>query len=313
MNNHYDVIIIGSGPAGLTAATYASRAQLSVLILDNGVYGGQLNNTADIENYTGFDTVKGEELAEKMYQSSTQFGAEYTYGLVTSIEDNGEYKQVATDMDETYSGRAIVIATGATHEKIKKEGEQAYDGRGVSYCAVCDGAFFKNEHVVVIGGGDSAVEEGLYLTNLASRVTMISRHSSMTAAKIAQVRANNNQKIDFVPDTDVEEIVGDDEKVTGINLINKVTGEKTQMDASGVFIYVGVKPNTENFRNLDIFNQKGWVETNNQMETKIPGIYAVGDVRASSIRQIASAVGDGSEAGKRLVEYVDQIKETSIN
>ena len=267
----YDVIIVGAGPAGMTAATYASRANLSVLMLDRGIYGGQMNNTADVENYPGFDTILGPDLAEKMYASSTQFGAEYGFGSVES------------------------------------DGEEQYQGRGVSYCAVCDGAFFRDEDVLVIGGGDSAIEEGLYLTNLAKSVTVLHRRDKLRAQQIIQDRAFDNEKMAFRWHTEVLKITGDDEKVTGVDVINNQTQEVSHMDASGIFIYVGLMANTQGFENLNITDSEGWILTNEKMETTIPGVFAVGDVRAKTLRQITTAVGDGGIAGQAAYDYISSL------
>ncbi len=185
MAKKYDVIVIGAGPGGLTAGLYASRANLSVLILDRGIYGGQMNNTAEVENYPGFKSILGPDLAEKMYQGATQFGAEYAYGSVEKVEVNGDLKQVITD-SETYEAPVVIIATGSQYRKLGVEGEVEYAGRGVSYCAVCDGAFFKDQPLAVIGGGDSAVEEGGYLAKLASNVNIIHRRDQLRAQKILQ-------------------------------------------------------------------------------------------------------------------------------
>lgn len=304
----YDVIIIGAGPAGMTAATYTSRANLSTLMLDRGIYGGQLNNTADIENYPGFDNIKGPDLAEKMYASSLQFGAEYGFGTVERVEDRGDVKYIKTDMDE-YEAKAVIIATGAEHLHLGRDGEEAYQGRGVSYCAVCDGAFFRNEDLVVVGGGDSAVEEGIYLTQLAKSVTVVHRRDTLRAQKILQDRAFKNDKMHFLWDTEVVDIVGDDNKVTGVELIDKKTGEKREVAAAGVFIYVGMKANTEMFQNLPILDDEGWVVTDHKMATAVPGIFAVGDVRANQLRQVASAVGDGAWAGQYAYEYIAGLPE----
>ncbi len=251
MAKKYDVIVIGAGPGGLTAGLYASRANLSVLILDRGIYGGQMNNTAEVENYPGFKSILGPDLAEKMYQGATQFGAEYAYGSVEKVEVNGDLKQVITD-SETYEAPVVIIATGSQYRKLGVEGEVEYAGRGVSYCAVCDGAFFKDQPLAVIGGGDSAVEEGGYLAKLASNVNIIHRRDQLRAQKILQERAFANDKIDFTWDTVVTKINGDGQKVTSVSTHNKKTGEDGELKVNGVFIYVGVIPLSEPFKELGI-------------------------------------------------------------
>lgn len=306
MAKSYDVIVIGAGPGGMTAALYASRSNLSVLMLDRGIYGGQMNNTAEVENYPGFKSILGPELGEKMYASATQFGAEYGYGTVTSIEDQGTTKLVHTD-DGDFEGRAIIIATGSEHKKLGVPGEEEFSGRGVSYCAVCDGAFFKNKEVVVIGGGDSAIEEGIYLTQLASQVTVIHRRDQLRAQEILQKRAFDNDKMKFIWNAQVQTIEGDDKKVTGVTYTDKVTGQAQQIDASGVFIYVGIDPMTEAFKDLDILTPAGWIKTDDHMATKVPGIYAIGDVREKDLRQITTAVGDGGIAGQEVFKYIQSI------
>ncbi|MFW4406160.1 thioredoxin-disulfide reductase [Lactiplantibacillus paraplantarum] len=303
MAKSYDVIIIGAGPAGMTAALYASRANLSVLLLDRGIYGGQMNNTAAIENYPGFKSVLGPDLAKDMYESATQFGAEYAYGSVESVEDHGDVKIVTTDSD-TFEAKALVIGTGSEYRKLGVPGEDTYGGRGVSYCAVCDGAFFRNKHVVVIGGGDSAIEEGAYLTQLADKVTVIHRRDQFRAQQILQDRAFANPKMEFVWNSNVTEIIGDDKKVTGVKVNNNQTGEDSEIAVDGVFIYVGINPITKPFSNLGITDENGWIETNDHMETKVPGIFAVGDVRKKDLRQVATAVGEGGTAGQGVYTYI---------
>jgi len=303
----YDVIVIGAGPGGMTGALYASRANLSVLMLDRGIYGGQMNNTAAIENYPGFKSVLGPDLAKDMYEGSTQFGAEYAYGSVTAIEDHGDHKIVKTD-DGDYETKAVIVATGSEYKKLGVPGEDKFGGRGVSYCAVCDGAFFKNREVVVIGGGDSAVEEGLYLAGLASKVTIIHRRDQLRAQKILQDRAFANDKIDFVWNTNVTEILGDDMKVTGVATKNNQTGETGEIAASGVFIYVGTLPMTDAFTDLGITDDAGWIKTNDHMATAVPGIFAIGDVRQKDLRQITTAVGDGGIAGQAVFSYLEDLK-----
>lgn len=303
----YDVIVIGAGPGGMTGALYASRANLSVLMLDRGIYGGQMNNTAAIENYPGFKSVLGPDLAKDMYEGSTQFGAEYAYGSVTAIEDHGDHKIVKTD-DGDYETKAVIVATGSEYKKLGVPGEDKFGGRGVSYCAVCDGAFFKNREVVVIGGGDSAVEEGLYLAGLASKVTIIHRRDQLRAQKILQDRAFANDKIEFVWNTNVTEILGDDMKVTGVATKNNQTGETDEIAASGVFIYVGTLPMTDAFTDLGITDDAGWIKTNDHMATAVPGIFAIGDVRQKDLRQITTAVGDGGIAGQAVFSYLEDLK-----
>ena len=301
----YDVIIIGAGPGGMTTALYASRANLKVVMLDRGAYGGNLNNTASIVNYSGFKDVQGPELAEKMYQGATQFGAEYAYGTVTKVEVDGANKKVTTDMGETYVAPVVVIGTGSDHRKLGVPGEEEFGGRGVSYCAVCDGAFFKGKHLVVVGGGDSAVEEGLYLTQLASKVTVLVRRGELRAQPMLQDEAKKNPKMEFVFNTSVTEIMGDDVKVTGVITHNNETGEDGELAADGVFIYVGNIPLTKPFADLGILDDQGWVKTDTVMRTSIPGIYAIGDVRETPLRQIATAVGDGAIAGQQVYQYIN--------
>ncbi|ARW20260.1 Thioredoxin-disulfide reductase [Pediococcus pentosaceus] len=308
MTKQYDVVIIGAGPAGMTAALYASRANLSVVMLDRGIYGGQMNNTADIENFPGFKSVLGPDLSKDMYESSTQFGAEYAYGSVESIRDDGATKLVRTDMGDEFEAKVVIIGTGSEYKKLGVPGEEDFSGRGVSYCAVCDGAFFKGTDVVVVGGGDSAIEEGLYLTQLASKVTVIHRRDQLRAQKIIQDRAFANPKMEFVWNSNVTEVVGEG-KVTGVKVNNNQTGEDSFIEAAGVFIYVGVKPMTAAFADLGILDEQGWIPTDDHMHTKVPGILAVGDVRKKDLRQITTAVGDGGVAGQQAYEYIQALND----
>lgn len=293
----------------MTAALYASRANLSVLMLDRGIYGGQMNNTAEVENYPGFKSILGPDLAKEMYESSTQFDAEYAYGNVERITVTADNtKIIKTDSNE-YTTKALIIATGSQYKKLGVPGEEEYSGRGVSYCAVCDGAFFRNREVVVVGGGDSAIEEGSYLTQLVEKVDVVHRRDKLRAQKILQDRAFANSKIDFVWDTIVTEIEGDGQKVTGVMTHNKKTGKDKVLPIGGVFIYVGVEPMTEPFRELGITDEEGWIETNEKMETAVPGIFAIGDVRKKELRQITTAVGDGSIAGQGVFSYIESLKD----
>lgn len=309
LTKKYDVIVIGAGPGGMTAALYASRANLSVLMLDRGIYGGQMNNTAEVENYPGFKSILGPDLAKEMFESSTQFDAEYAYGNVedVSVDDNG-VKTIKTDSD-TFETNALIIATGSQYKKLGVPGEQEYGGRGVSYCAVCDGAFFKNRDVVVVGGGDSAIEEGSYLSQLVKEVNVVHRRDKLRAQKILQDRAFENPKMKFTWDTVLTGIEGDGKKVTSVKTMNKKTGDKENISVDGVFIYVGLVPMTEPFQNLGITDEQGWLVTNENMATKIPGVFAIGDVRKKELRQITTAVGDGGIAGQGAYSYLETLKD----
>lgn len=304
----YDLIIIGAGPAGMTAAVYASRANLSTLMIERGVPGGQMANTEDVENYPGYESILGPELSNKMFEHAKKFGAEYAYGDIKEIVDGEEYKTLKAGSKE-YKTRAIIIATGAEYKKIGVPGEKELGGRGVSYCAVCDGAFFKGKNLVVVGGGDSAVEEGVYLTRFADKVTIVHRRDQLRAQKILQDRAFANEKVDFIWNHTVKEINEQDGKVGSVTLVSTKDGSETDFKADGVFIYIGLVPLTKPFQSLGIVNETGYIETNDEMETKIAGIFAAGDVREKTLRQIVTATGDGSIAAQSAQHYIEELKE----
>ncbi|MRI85599.1 thioredoxin-disulfide reductase [Aerococcaceae bacterium WS4759] len=302
-----DVVVIGAGPGGLTAALYASRANLKTILLEKGAPGGELINTADVENYPGYSLIGGPELATNMYEGAMRFGAEHVYGDVTHIEIHGNERHIHTS-DKVYVASAVVIATGAYNRKLAVEGEERLAGQGVSYCAVCDGFFFRNKSLVVVGGGDSAVEEGTYLTNFADKVTIVHRRDELRAQKILQDRAFANDKVDFIWDSVVEEVKGEN-AVNSVQLRNIKTNEVTDFAADGVFVYVGIVPNSTVVADLGVTDEEGWIVTNEKMETSVPGIYAVGDVRKTVLRQIATAVGDGSIAGHMAYQYIESLKD----
>ncbi|MDT2745059.1 thioredoxin-disulfide reductase [Enterococcus asini] len=304
----YDVIVIGAGPAGMTAALYASRSNLSVLLIERGAPGGQLNNTAEIENYPGFDSIMGPELAMKMYEGTSRFGVKNEYGIVTKVENHEDYKEVFTE-EKSYQGKSVIIATGCVHRKLGVPGEEVFAGRGVSYCAVCDGAFFRNKKLLVIGGGDSALEEAIYLTQFASEVVVVHRRDALRAQKIIQDRAFANEKISFLWDSVVESIEGNDMVVTNAQIKNVKTGEVHSEACGGIFIYVGLDPLSAPFENLGITNEAGWILTDENMKTAIPGIFAVGDGREKTLRQITTAVGEGGIAGQQVFLYLEDQKE----
>ncbi|ETT82024.1 thioredoxin-disulfide reductase [Viridibacillus sp. FSL R5-0477] len=308
----YDVVIIGAGPAGMTAAVYTSRANLSTLMLERGIPGGQMANTEEVENYPGFDSILGPELSTKMFDHAKKFGAEYAYGDVTEIIDGEEYKTIKAGSKE-FKTRAIIITTGAEYKKMGVPGEKELGGRGVSYCAVCDGAFFKNKNLVVVGGGDSAVEEGIYLTRFAEKVTIVHRRDKLRAQKIIQDRAFANEKIDFIWNNTVKQVNEENGKVGSVTLVSTVDGTEQEFAADGVFVYIGMLPLTKPFEGLGILNEAGYIPTNEEMETSIPGIFAAGDVREKTLRQIVTATGDGSIAAQAVQHYVEMLKEKISN
>ncbi len=309
----YDVIIVGAGPAGLTAAVYTSRANLSTLMLERGAPGGQMANTEDIENYPGFDHILGPDLSAKMFEHARKFGAEYAFGDVTDIEDSKEYKTIHVG-EKQYKARTVIITTGAEYRKIGIPGEDELTGRGVSYCAVCDGAFFRQKEIVVVGGGDSAVEEGAYLTRFADKVTVIHRRDELRAQKILQDRAFANEKMEFIWNTNVVEVNEKDGKIGSLTLESTEDGSQRTFETDGMFVYVGMVPLTAPFEKLGILDENGYVETNDIMETKVPGIYAAGDVREKLLRQIVTATGDGSIAAQAVQQYIEKLNdESSVN
>ena len=301
----YDTIIIGAGPAGMTAALYTARSNLKVALLEAGIPGGQMNNTADVENYPGYALISGPELAEKMFEPLENLGVEHIFGHVQRIEDQGDFKKVITE-DEVYESKTVIIATGAFHRQLNVPGEAEFNSRGVSYCAVCDGAFFRDEDLLVVGGGDSAVEEAIFLTQFAKSVTIVHRRDQLRAQKVLQDRAFANEKISFVWDSVVEAIHGDERKVTGVTFKNIKTGETSQADFGGIFIYVGLDPVSEFVADLGIRDESGWIVTDDHMKTSVAGIYAIGDVRQKDLRQITTAVGDGAIAGQEAYKYISE-------
>ncbi|MFT9849985.1 thioredoxin-disulfide reductase [Aneurinibacillus sp. REN35] len=303
----YDVIIAGAGPAGMTAAVYTSRANMSTLMIERGIPGGQMANTEEIENYPGFETILGPDLSTKMFEHAKKFGAQYQYGDIKEIVDGHPYKTVKVG-DKEFKAKSVIITTGAEHRELGVPGEKEFSGRGVSYCAVCDGAFFRGKELIVVGGGDSAVEEGVFLTRFATKVTIIHRRDELRAQKILQKRAFDNEKIEFIWDTEVKEIRGDG-VVKSVLLRNRKTGEESEFKTDGAFIYVGMDPLTDAVKNLGITNQAGYIETDERMATRVAGIFAAGDVREKTLRQVVTATGDGADAALSAQHYVEELNE----
>ena len=298
----YDTIIIGAGPAGMTAALYAARSNLKVALIEGGLPGGQMNNTSDIENYPGYANISGPELAEKMFEPLENLGVEHLYGFVKNIENHGDVKKVITD-DEEFETRTVIVATGSKHRLLGVPGEEELNSRGVSYCAVCDGAFFRDQDLLVVGGGDSAVEEAIFLTRFAKSVTIVHRRDELRAQKVLQDRAFANEKINFIWDSVVKEIKGEN-RVESVVIENVKTGQVTEQAFGGVFIYVGLDPVSDFVQELQIRDQAGWIVTDDHMKTSVAGVFAVGDVRQKDLRQVTTAVGDGAIAGQEAYKYI---------
>jgi thioredoxin reductase (NADPH) len=296
MEADYDVVILGAGAAGLAAGLYSTRAMLKTVILEQLGPGGQLLVTDEIENYPGFpDGIKGQELSIKMEQQATKFGAEIEYTEIVGIENiEAPIKTIKTD-DRDFTSKVIIIATGGSHNKLGVEGEDALAGRGVSYCAVCDGNFFRGQDVVVVGGGDAALDEGHYLTGIVNSVTYIHRRDELRAAKVIQERAFANDKVKFLWSHVVEEFRGDNALDRAL-VKNLKTDELYEYPMAAAFIYVGFHPNTEYIKGILELDAGGHICTDIHMRTAVPMVYACGDARAESTRQLGAAVGDGITA-----------------
>jgi thioredoxin reductase (NADPH) len=302
----FDVIIVGGGPAGLTAGMYAGRAMLKTVIFEKMLPGGQLNNTHRIENYPGFESLSGAELAEKMANHAKAHGAEIRTEWVTEVRccDDGHYKSVKTDRGE-YRAKVVVMSPGGENRKLGVPGEKEYSGAGVSYCAICDGAFFKDEVIAVVGGGDAAVEEGIFLTKFGKKVIIIHRRDELRAKKNLQEEAFANSKIEFIWDTVVEEIKGD-QKVSHLAMKNVKTGDTSRLEVGAVFVFIGFVPNSDLLKEQVDMNDEGYMLTNARMETSVPGIYAVGDVKPNICKQVSVSVGEGTLAAVDSERYINE-------
>ena len=300
----YGVIIIGSGPAGYTAAIYAARANLSVLMLQGYQTGGQLMLTSEVENYPGFEEgILGPEMMDKFEQQARRFGTEMLAEDVTEVNFTQRPFVVKTDTEE-YRAEAIIIATGASARWLDLPSEKRLQGRGVSACATCDGFFFKGKDVIVVGGGDTAMEEATFLTRYASHVTIVHRRDTFRASKIMQDRVRKNPKISILMDTEIAEILGD-EAVTGVQLRNTRTGEETKLPMQGVFLAIGHKPNTELFKGIIHMDHAGYIVPKVHTMTNIPGVFAAGDVTDHRYRQAITAAGDGCRAAIDLERWLE--------
>jgi len=303
-----NLIIIGSGPAGWTAGIYAGRAQLSPLLITGGAPGGQMALTSEIENYPGFPQgLSGQELTQLMQQQAERFGTRVQMDEVNAIELSNHPFKVTTYGDE-YETKSLIIVTGTSPRKLGVPGEAEFRGRGISYCATCDGFFYQDRQVVVVGGGDSALEEAIFLTRFVTQVHVVHRRNRLRAEKVFQERAFRNEKIEFVWDSVITEILGEG-KVAGVRLKNVKTEEESTLEADGVFIYVGVIPNTGFLGGQLELDDRGYIVTNRQCHTSMPGVFAAGDVQERVLKQVSTAVGSGAMAAMEAEKFVAELED----
>ncbi len=299
----YDVVIVGGGPAGLTAGIYAGRSGLKTVIVEKGLPGGQIAQTDEVENYPGFpEGISGPELANRMAEQAKKFGAEIVMDEVTGLEvqDDGF---LVKGFEKNYKAKSVIIATGANPKKLGVPGEEKFYGRGVSTCATCDGFFYRDKEVVVVGGGDAAVEEGIYLTKFAKKVTIIHRRDELRANKVAQQRAFANPKIEFLWSHVVTEILGEDQ-VSGVRVRNLKTGEEYVYPTDGVFVFIGSVPNTEFLKGVVELRPDGYIAVRDEIYTSVPGIFAAGDVADPIYKQLATSVGAGTRAAMTAEKWL---------
>jgi thioredoxin reductase (NADPH) len=306
MNEIYDVVVVGSGPAGLTAAVYGKRAELKMIIIEKEMAsGGQILNTYEVDNYPGLPGINGYDLGMKFREHAEKLGAEFSNDEILRIEA-GEGQFTVVGEERTYVTRSVIIATGAQHRKLSVIGEDELTGMGVSYCATCDGAFFRNKVAAVVGGGDVAIEDAIFLARMCKKVYLIHRRNQLRGAKTLQTQLFNQENVEIIWDTVVEEIEGGDQ-VESLTLKNADTEESRKLAVDGVFIAVGINPQSEAFNNL-VEMDHGYIKAGEDCETNIPGIFAVGDVRTKQLRQISTAVSDGANAITSVERYLTRLQ-----
>lgn len=307
----FDTVILGGGPGGFAAGIYAARGAVSTAIVDISMLGGQPSNYLELENYPGFAQIGGYELMEKFEEHADKFGVnKFPMQEIVSVDLLSNPKVIVTNEAE-FRAKSVIIATGAKPMKLGVPGEEEFVGRGVSYCAVCDGAFYKDKVVAVVGGGNSAVEEAMYLTKFASKVYVIHRRNELRADKIVQERAFKNEKLEFVWDTVVKEIQGSD-LVNSIVVENVKSGETSSITVNGIFPYIGILPNVDNFTGQIEQDQRGFIVTDETMKTSVDGVYAIGDVRVTPLRQVITAAADGAIGAVYAVKYLEALKEVTV-
>lgn len=308
MDTNYDVVIIGAGPAGLTAAVYAGRAGLKTAMLEAEAPGGKMIKTDVIENYPGFSEIAGVDLSMKMFEHANDYETEYLYGNVIDIEDKDTYKIVKTEDGEEYSTSVVIVATGTNERTLGFPEDDLLLGKGLSYCAVCDGAFYKEKEVIVIGGGDSALEESVFLTQYADNVKLVIRRDVFRGEEINQQQVFDNPKIEIIKEHVPTAYLIEDERLIGMEFEDVNTKERVEMKADGVFPYIGAIPATSFLKKFDVLTDEGYIKVDSKLSTKIPGIFAAGDVLDKQLRQIVTAGGDGAIAAQNAFQYIQQQK-----
>ncbi len=309
----YDVVIVGAGPGGLCAGLYSARARRKVVCLEKFIPGGQIANTGEVEDYLGFKHISGSELSDKFADHAKSFGLEIDMEEVEEVYQEGDEHVTRCVSGNLYRSKAVILSTGGSPVYLGVPGEKEYSGKGVSYCAICDGAFFRDRVMAVVGGGDSAVEEGIFLTKFASKVYIIHRRDELRAAKIAQQRVFDNDKVEVLWDTVVESINGDGTRVSDLILKNVKTGEISKLEVGAVFPYLGFRPNSNITREELNKDEGGYILTDYRMETSIKGVFACGDCRMQLVRQITNAVGDGTTAAVAAEKHIEELEDKEAN
>ena len=302
----YDVIIVGAGPGGMTAALYTQRANLKTLMLEKAAPGGKMMTTYEVENYTGLGKVTGFEISEKMFNHTQELGVEYKYGDVTKVVDLGDYKEIHTATGDVYTTKAVIIGTGTIPRGTGAPGEEMLTGRGVSWCAICDGAFFKDLDIMVVGGGNSAIEEATYLTKMVKHITVVNILEDLQADAKAVEEAKETNKMDFLLGYEIVSYNGKD-KLESVTIRHAKTKEEQDIVVEGAFVFIGQIPETGFIKDLGITNQWGYIEVDAKMATRIPGIYGIGDVLDKELRQIITAGSDGSIAAVEASKYINEL------
>ena len=304
--NNYDVIIVGAGPGGMTAALYTQRANLKTLMLEKAAPGGKMMTTYEVENYTGLGKVTGFEISEKMFNHTQELGVEYKYGDVTKIVDLGNFKEIHTASGDIYTTKAVIIGTGTIPRGTGAPGEEMLTGRGVSWCAICDGAFFKDADIMVVGGGNSAIEEATYLSKMVKHITVVNILETLQADAKAIEEAKDTNKMDFLLGYEVVSFNGA-QKLESVTIRHAKTKETQDIIVEGAFVFIGQIPETNFIKDLGITNKWGYIEVNTKMATKVPGVYGIGDVLDKELRQIITAASDGSIAAVEVSKYINEL------